>query len=108
MSPAIETRSQKMAAMAVWRKQWKRHTLVAVVNVVAIAVWTSVYLLTVVHGRFNEAVHQTCKIPFTCIRQNRGRHIIKMVIDGVSLSRTGKYLTVCRGRVVDQPTKLHN
>ena len=33
MSLAIETRYQNMAVMAVWRKQWKRHILVAIVNV---------------------------------------------------------------------------
>ena len=64
MSLMIETRYQNMAVMAVWRKQWKRHILVAVVNVVPLAMWTSTNLLQIVHGRFNEA-NQPCKMPFT-------------------------------------------
>ena len=65
VSLAIETRYQNMAVMAVWRKQWKRHILVAVVNVLPVAIWTSGNLLAVVHGRFSEPIHQPCKMPFT-------------------------------------------
>ena len=64
VSLAIETRYQNMAFMAVWRRRWKRHILVAVVNVVPLALWTSTNLLEVVHGRFNETT-QPCKMPFT-------------------------------------------
>ena len=64
VSLAIETRYQNMAVMAVWRRRWKRHILVAVVNAVPLALWTSTYLLEIVHGRFNEA-NQPCKMPFT-------------------------------------------
>ncbi|KAL9956453.1 hypothetical protein ACROYT_G037931 [Oculina patagonica] len=39
VSLAIETRYQNMAVMAVWRRRWKRHILVAIVNVVPLALW---------------------------------------------------------------------
>ena len=65
VSLAIETRYQNIAVMAVWRKRWKRHTLVAIVNAVPIAIWTSTNLLAVVHGHFDEFLNQTCKMPFT-------------------------------------------
>ena len=65
ISLAIETRYQNMAVMTVWRRQWKRHTLVAIVNVVPLALWTTVNFLTIVHGRFNESVNQPCKMPFS-------------------------------------------
>jgi len=65
VSLAIETRYQNMAVMAVWRRQWKRHVLVAIVNVVPLALWTAGHLLVIVHERFNESVNQPCKIPFS-------------------------------------------
>ena len=65
VSLAIETRYQNMAVMAVWRRQWKRHILVAIVNVFPIALWTSGNLLLIVHDRFNEPINQPCKMPFT-------------------------------------------
>ena len=65
VSLAIETRYQNMAVMAVWRRQWKRHILVAIITVLPIAVWTSVNILGIVHGRFlNEPLNQ-CKMPFS-------------------------------------------
>jgi len=65
VSLAIETRYQNMAVMAVWRRRWKRHILVAVVNVVPLALWTSTNLIGVVHGRFRHETIQPCKMPFT-------------------------------------------
>ena len=65
VSLAIETRYQNMAVMAVWRKRWKRHTFVAIVNCIPLAIWASTNLLVVVHGRFPEATDQPCKMPFT-------------------------------------------
>ena len=65
VSLAIETRYQNIAVMAVWQKRWKRHTLVAIVNAVPIALWTGTNLLIIVHGRFHELLNQTCKMPFT-------------------------------------------
>jgi len=64
VSLSIETRYQNMAVMAVWRRRWKRHILVAVVNTVPLALWTSTNLIEVVHGRFRET-NQPCKMPFT-------------------------------------------
>ncbi|XP_078356950.1 uncharacterized protein LOC144641799 [Oculina patagonica] len=65
VSLAIETRYQNMAVMAVWRRQWKRHILVAIVNIFPAAIWTSGNLLVIVHERFNKPLHQSCKMPFT-------------------------------------------
>ncbi|PFX19176.1 hypothetical protein AWC38_SpisGene16420 [Stylophora pistillata] len=41
VSLAIETRYQNMPVMAVWRKQWKRHFLVAFLNAIPLATWSS-------------------------------------------------------------------
>ena len=65
ISLAIETRFQNIAVMAVWRKRWKRHILVAITNLVPITIWTTASLLNVVDGRFDEFKGQPCKMPFT-------------------------------------------
>ena len=65
VSITIETRYQNMAVMAVWRRRWKRHILVAIVTAVSVAIWTSTNLLLIVHGRYNEFSNQPCKMPFT-------------------------------------------
>ena len=66
LSLAIETRYQNMAVMAVWRRQWKTHILVAIINALPVAIWTSQNLLIIVHGRFHEAAIQPpCKMPFS-------------------------------------------
>ena len=65
VSLAIETRYQNMAVMAVWRRRWKRHILVAIVNVVPLAFWTTGNLLVIVQDRFKESVYQPCKMPFS-------------------------------------------
>ena len=65
VSLAIETRLQNIAVMAVWRKRWKRHFVVAISNLVPLAIWTRENLLEVVHGRFDEPEGHPCKIPFT-------------------------------------------
>ena len=64
VSLTIVTRYQNMAAMAVWRKRWKRHILVALVNTVPLALWTSKYLLQIISARFDDP-KQSCKVPFT-------------------------------------------
>ncbi|XP_067025037.1 uncharacterized protein [Acropora muricata] len=64
VSLTIVTRYQNMAAMAVWRKRWKRHIIVALVNTVPLALWTSKYLLQIISPRF-DAPKQSCKMPFT-------------------------------------------
>ena len=63
VSLAIETRYQNMAVMAVWRRQWRRHILVAIVNVFPVAIWTSDNLLLIVHDRFNEPILKSIKSP---------------------------------------------
>ena len=64
VSLAIVTRYQNMAAMAVWRKRWKRHLSVALVNTVPLAVWTSKYILQIISEQF-DVPQQACKMPFT-------------------------------------------
>ena len=64
VSLAIVTRYQNMAAMAVWRKRWKRHLLVALVNTVPLAPWTSKYISQIISERF-DGPNQACKMPFT-------------------------------------------
>ena len=65
VSLAIETRYQNMAVMAVWRRRWKRHVLVAVVNAVPLAFWTGGNLFNVIRERFNEISNRPCKMPFS-------------------------------------------
>ena len=64
VSLTIVTRYQNMAAMAVWRKRWKRHILVALVNSVPLALWLSKYLMQIISRRFDDP-KQSCKMPFT-------------------------------------------
>ena len=64
VSLAIQTRYQNIAVMAVWRRRWKRHSFLAIVNAIPLAIWAS-NLLVIVHGRFPEASDQPCKMPFT-------------------------------------------
>ena len=65
VSLAIETRFQNIAVMAVWRKRWKRHFVVVIINLIPLAIWTTTNLLEVVHGRFDESKGHPCKMPFT-------------------------------------------
>ena len=65
VSLAIETRYQNMAVMAVWQRRWKRHVLVAVVNALPLAFWTTTNILEILHGRFGESSDHLCKVPFT-------------------------------------------
>ena len=65
VSLAIETRYQNMPVMAVWRRRWKRHVLVAIVNVLPLAMWTSATMLVIVRGRFPNITNNFCKMPFT-------------------------------------------
>jgi len=65
VSLAIETRYQNVAVMAVWRTRWKRHLLVATIGFAMLALWSTKYLLPIVHDRFNKFSNQTCKMPFT-------------------------------------------
>ena len=66
LSLAIEARYQNLAVMAVWSRHWGRHILVAVINVLPIAIWASRDLLDVVHARSQKPLHQfPCKMPFS-------------------------------------------
>ena len=65
VSLAIATRYQNIAVMAVWQRRWKRHISVATVTSAIFALWSTKYLLPIVHDRFNKFSNQTCKMPFT-------------------------------------------
>ena len=66
MSLAIETRYQNLAVMAVWRKDWRRHILVAALIVLPLAAWTSSHLFIVVQARFKGPLYPvSCKMPFS-------------------------------------------
>ena len=64
VSLAIETRFQNITVMAVWHKKWKSHILVAMTNLVPLAIWTTQNVLEVVDGRFDESKSYPCKMPF--------------------------------------------
>ena len=64
VSLAIETRFQNIAVMAVWHKRWKSHILVAIINLVPLAIWTTQIVLEIVDGRFDESKSYLCKMPF--------------------------------------------
>lgn len=64
MSLAIETRYQNMPVMAVWRRRWKKHIVVAMINAVVIAAWLSLSLNELVNGRFAGRSKDFCQMPF--------------------------------------------
>ena len=64
VSLAIESRYQNMAVMAVWRRRWRRHLLVAIANAIPIALFTGGNLLDILHGS-SEIFNRPCKMPFT-------------------------------------------
>ena len=65
LSVAIETRYQNMPIMAVWREAWKRHILVALINIVLITVWVSTYLFIAIKETLTDTKHRNCDMPFT-------------------------------------------
>ena len=65
VSIAVETRYQNMPITAAWRKQWRRHIIVAVANMVIISVWSSYGLLTAVQERFEDKFQGHCEMPFS-------------------------------------------
>ena len=67
VSIAIETRYQNMPIMAVWRKQWRRHIIVALINSTVITVWACTYLFSIVEVRFcsNGTCLDHCEMPFS-------------------------------------------
>ena len=64
VSLAIETRYQNMAVMAVWRRRWRRHLLVAIANAIPIALFAGGALLVILHGS-SEIFNRPCKMLFT-------------------------------------------
>ena len=64
MSIAIETHFQNRRIFAVWRKQWKRHLLLAIINAVLIVIWSSTTLLVAIKGQFPD-MKDYCELPFT-------------------------------------------
>ena len=65
VSIAIETRYLNIPVTAVWRKRWKRHILVGIVNAVAITLWATKDLLIAVQGRFANKINESCQVPFS-------------------------------------------
>ena len=65
VSLSIETRYLNAPVIAVWRKRWRRHILVAIVNSVAITFWASTTLLIAVEGRFINVTKVYCQMPFS-------------------------------------------
>ena len=64
LSIAIETRYQNRPILAVWRRQWKRHLIVAALNTFVIALWASERLVIAIEGRF-PAVKDYCEKAFS-------------------------------------------
>jgi len=64
VSLAIETRYQNIAVMAVWRRRWKRHILMALVTTMSSGLWFSSNLLDMAHEHFKEPLNQPCDMPF--------------------------------------------
>ena len=65
VSLGIETRYLNVPVIAVWRKRWRRHILVAIVSSVAITYWATSNLLIVVEGRFIGVTKVYCQMPFS-------------------------------------------
>ena len=64
VSIAIETRYKNLPLVAVWRRRWKRHLAVLLINLVMMCIWTSSTLLKAVEGRFKDNVKDRCQMPF--------------------------------------------
>ena len=65
VSLVIETRYLNIHVIAAWRKRWRRHILVAIVNSAAVTVWTATGLLIAVEGRFSNVTKVHCAAPFS-------------------------------------------
>ena len=64
VSIAIETRYKNLPVVAVWRKRWKRHLAVLLINLVMVCIWTSHSLLITVEAHFKGNVKDHCQMPF--------------------------------------------
>ena len=105
-SLAIDSLSE-YRSMAVWRKRWKRHILVAITNVVLLAIFTTENLLEIVRGRFYESQGHPCKMHLTqeINYPNAGSlsaSPMLMVLEIVYML----HLPVCNGNVAVRRTNL--
>jgi hypothetical protein len=67
ISLAIETRYQNMPVMAVWRRRWKKHIVVAIINAAVLAAWLSSRLILPVVVNNERSVGEPkdfCQMPF--------------------------------------------
>lgn len=67
ISIAIETRYQNMPVMAVWRRRWKTHIVVAMINAVMMASWLSSSLIVPLVVPSELSANETkdfCQMPF--------------------------------------------
>ncbi|XP_074636975.1 uncharacterized protein LOC141895127 [Acropora palmata] len=64
VSIAIETRYKNLPLVAVWRKRWRRHLAVLLINLVMVCIWTSSSLLIAVEVRFKDNFEDHCQMPF--------------------------------------------
>ena len=66
LSLAIETRYQNMPVMAVWRRRWKRHIVVAIINAAVIALWLSLRIILPAVNNDHHAgkLKDFCQMPF--------------------------------------------
>ena len=81
VSLAIETRFQNIAVMAVWHKRWKSHILVAMTNLVPLAIWTTQNVLEVVdHTLIDTDMPWTYRNWNTSVILNRSRQCIWNVL----------------------------
>lgn len=67
ISLAIETRYQNMPVMAVWRRRWKKHIVVAIINAAVLAAWLSSRLIVSVVVNDERSVGEPkdfCQMPF--------------------------------------------
>ena len=64
VSIAIETRYKNLPMLAVWRKRWKRHLAVLLINLLMMCISTSGPLLKAIEGRFKDNVKDHCQMPF--------------------------------------------
>jgi len=64
VSIAIETRFKNLPLVAVWRKRWKRHLAVLLINLVMVCIFTMTSLLIAVEGHVKDNVKEHCQMPF--------------------------------------------
>ena len=55
---------KNLPVVAVWRKRWKRHLAVVLINLVMVCIFTGTSLFTAVEARFKDNVKDYCQMPF--------------------------------------------